>query len=270
MTKHEIDRPPESGIWKEGSKASVVRILGVPVTFVERAEVLRVVEHARNAGERRYIVVTNPHSILMCRRDHEMLSATNGAGLVLPDGVGTSLAAWLITGRIAGPRTPGPELMLYLLDKGRAVGLRHYLYGSRPAVLEELARRLRLLVPGVLMVGSHSPAFRPLTESEDECIVEEISSKAPDVVWVGLGAPKQEKWMENHVVRVRAAVMIGVGAAFDYHADAIPWAPRWIRRAGMEWLYRLMHEPRRLWRRNLDSPLFLMLACAQKAGLLRN
>jgi N-acetylglucosaminyldiphosphoundecaprenol N-acetyl-beta-D-mannosaminyltransferase len=269
MTPHDIDELPGNGVWKDRSKPPVVRVLGVPVTFAERAEVLSVVEHARNAGERTYIVVTNPHSILTCRRDHEMLSATNGAGLVLPDGVGTSLAARLITGRSAGPRTPGPELMLYLLDRGRSIGLRHYLYGAQPEVLEELARRLRVLFPGVLITGAYSPPFYPLTDAEDELIVENISRTKPDVVWVGLGAPKQEKWMANHVGRVSAAVMIGVGAAFDYHAGAVPRAPRWARKVGLEWFYRLMHEPRRLWKRNLDSPLFVALVCAQKAGLVR-
>ena len=269
MTEHYIRETPENGIWEEGGKPPVVRVLGIPITFVECAEVLRIVERARDAGERGYIVVTNVHSILECRRDREMLSATLGAALVLPDGVGTSLAARLIAGRNEGPRIPGPELMLYMLDKGRPAGLRHYLYGARPDVLEKLSKRLRLLFPGVLIAGTYSPPFRPLTDSEDECIVEEISRTAPDVVWVGLGAPKQEKWMANHVGRIRAAAMIGVGAAFDYHAGAVPWAPRWIRQAGLEWIYRMMHEPRRLWRRNLDSPLFVALVCGQKAGLVR-
>ena len=270
MTAHGVYEACESGMWKGDGKPSVVRVLGVSITFAGRSEVLSVVEHARNAGERSYIVVTNPHSILTCRRDHEMLSATNGAGLVLPDGVGTSLAARLITGRSAGPRTPGPELMLYLLDQGRSIGLRHYLYGGQPEVLEELARRLRMLFPGVLITGAYSPPFSPLSDYEDELIVEEISHTKPDVVWVGLGAPKQEKWMANHVGRVRAADMIGVGAAFDYHAGAVPWAPRWVRKVGLEWFYRLLHQPRRLWRRNLDSPLFVALVCAQKAGLVRH
>jgi N-acetylglucosaminyldiphosphoundecaprenol N-acetyl-beta-D-mannosaminyltransferase len=261
---------PENGILTEGSKLPVVRVLGVPITFVECAEALRLVERARDAGERKYIVVTNAHSILECRRDSEMQSATLGADLVLPDGVGTSLAALLIAGRKVGPRIPGPELMLYMLDKGRSVGLRHYLYGGRPDVLEELSTRLRLLFPGVVITGTFSPPFRTLTDAEDGRIVEEISSSAPDVVWVGLGAPKQEKWMANHAGRIRAAALIGVGAAFDYHAGAVPWAPRWVRRAGLEWIYRLMHEPRRLWRRNLDSPLFVALVCGQKAGLVRS
>jgi len=269
MKKHTICAISENDIWKDRRNPPVVRVLGVPITFARREEVLNVVEDARNDGERRYIVVTNPHSILMCRRDREMLAATLGADLTLPDGVGTSLAARLLDGKSEKQRTPGPELMLYLLDQGRAIGLRHYLYGGRPDVLEELARRMRLLFPGVLIVGTYSPPFRPLSDEEDEGIIEKISCTDPDVVWIGLGAPKQEKWMASHLGRIRAAVMIGVGAAFDYHAGAVPWAPGWVRKAGLEWIYRLLHEPRRLWRRNLDSPLFVALVCAQKAGIVR-
>jgi N-acetylglucosaminyldiphosphoundecaprenol N-acetyl-beta-D-mannosaminyltransferase len=270
MTKHITSASPENDIWKDCHTPPVVRVLDVPITFAKREEVLSVIEHARNDGKRRYIVVTNPHSILMCRRDRQMLSATLGADLTLPDGVGTSLAARLLAGTSVGPRTPGPELMLYLLDQGRSLGLRHYLYGGRPDVLEELAKQIRLLFPGVLIAGTHSPPFRPLDDLEDEHVVEKISSMEPDVVWIGLGAPKQEKWMASHVGRVRAAAMIGVGAAFDYHAGAVPWAPCWVRRAGLEWIYRLMHEPGRLWKRNLDSPLFVALVCAQKAGIVRH
>ena len=269
MTEHSILETPETGIWKDGKEPSVVRVLGVPITFLESAEVLEFVERARDKGDRTYVVVTNVHSILECRRDPEMLSANVGATLVLADGVGISMAARLIAGRNAGPRIPGPELMLHLLDQGRAAGLRHYLYGARPEVLEELSKRLQSLFPGVLIAGSYSPPFRPLTDSEDERIVEEISSAAPDVVWVGLGAPKQEKWMASHLGRIRAATMIGVGAAFDYHAGAVPWAPKWIRRAGLEWIHRLVHEPRRIWRRDLDIPIFVALVCGQKARLTR-
>jgi N-acetylglucosaminyldiphosphoundecaprenol N-acetyl-beta-D-mannosaminyltransferase len=261
--KHKLGASMESG------QLPVVQVLGVPVSFVGCEDVLRVVERARDLGERRYFVVTNAHSILQCRRDREMLAATLGATLVLPDGVGASLAARLLAGGNEWPRIPGPELMLYMLDKGRSVGLRHYLYGARPDVLEDLSERLQQLFPGVLIVGKHSPPFRTLTDAEDECIVEEISSTTPDIVWVGLGAPKQEKWMANHVGRIRAAAMFGVGAAFDFHSGAVPWAPQWIRQAGLEWVFRLVQEPRRLWKRNLDSPLFVALVCGQKTGLLR-
>jgi len=108
------------------------------------------------------------------------------------------------------------------------------------------------------------PPFRPLTETEDAAVVEAINRAQPDIVWVGLGAPKQEKWMAAHVGRIHAGAMIGVGAAFDFHAGTVPWAPAWIRKAGLEWAYRLALEPRRMWRRNLDSPLFLWHVILQR------
>jgi N-acetylglucosaminyldiphosphoundecaprenol N-acetyl-beta-D-mannosaminyltransferase len=159
--------------------------------------------------------------------------------------------------------------MLRLFDAGRASGLRHFLYGGRPDVLEELCRRLQRRFPDATICGSFSPPFRALSASEDAEVVDMISNTRPDVVWLGLGAPKQEKWISEHVGKIPAAAMIGVGAAFDFHAGAIPRAPVWVRRAGFEWAYRLAHEPTRLWRRNLDSPVFLFMICCEALGFTR-
>lgn len=231
-------------------------ILGVGVDVVDFEEVVRRVEQWRATGERRCIVVTNPHSILMCRRDCEMMAATQGGALVLADGVGTTLALRLLY-RMRAVRLAGPELMLRLFDAGRATGLRHFLYGGRPDVLQGLCQRLQRRFPEAIICGAFSPPFRASSAGEDAEVVEMISNTKPEVVWVGLGAPKQEKWMAAHVGQIRAAALIGVGAAFDFHSGSVPWAPKWIRSAGLEWAYRLAHEPTRLWRRNLDSPRFL-------------
>ena len=118
--------------------------------------------------------------------------------------------------------------------------------------------------PGLEVAGTYCPPFRQTTEKEDDEIVRRISAASPDVLWVGLGAPKQEKWMAAHLGRIDVPVMIGVGAAFDFHSGNVKWAPAWIRKAGMEWAYRLVQEPRRLWRRNLDSPLFLFAVLRQR------
>jgi N-acetylglucosaminyldiphosphoundecaprenol N-acetyl-beta-D-mannosaminyltransferase len=238
-------------------------ILGVAVDVIGFDEVVRRIERWRATGERRCIIVTNPHSIMMCRRDREMMSATRGGALVLADGVGTTLA-FRVLYRMRAVRLPGPELMLRLFDAGQATGLRHFLYGGRPDVLERLCRRLQEKCPKAIICGSFSPPFRPLSESEDAEVIEMISKSEPDVVWVGLGAPKQEKWIAAHVGRVGAAALIGVGAAFDFHAGVVPRAPKWVRRAGLEWLYRLAHEPKRLWRRNLDSLRFLYHVLKQR------
>jgi N-acetylglucosaminyldiphosphoundecaprenol N-acetyl-beta-D-mannosaminyltransferase len=239
------------------------KILGVGVDVIGFDEVVKRIEEWQAAEERRSIMVANPHSILICHRDREMMAAKRGADLVLSDGVGTTLALRVLY-RIKTDRLRGPELMLRLFDEGRAKGLRHFLYGGRPEVLEKLCQRLQKLFPEATICGAFSPPFRPLSASEDEEVVEMISNTRPDVVWVGLGAPKQEKWIAAHVGQIRAAALIGVGAAFDFHAGAVPWAPKWIRSAGLEWAYRLGHEPKRLWRRNLDSPRFLYLVLKQR------
>lgn len=238
-------------------------ILGVGVDVIGFDEVVTLIERWRATRERRCIVVTNPHSILMCRSDHEMMAATRAGALVLADGVGTTLALRVLY-RMKSVRLPGPELMLRLFDAGRATGLRHFLYGGRPDVLQALCLRLQRRFPEATMCGSFSPPFRKLSAGEDAEVVRMISNTRPDVVWVGLGAPKQEKWMAAHVGQIRAAALIGVGAAFDFHAGTVPWAPKWIRSAGLEWAYRLAHEPKRLWRRNLDSPVFLYHVLKQR------
>jgi N-acetylglucosaminyldiphosphoundecaprenol N-acetyl-beta-D-mannosaminyltransferase len=138
-------------------------------------------------------------------------------------------------------------------------GRRFYLYGGRnQGALVELTRALRLRHPDLNIVGGHAPPFRPLTAAEDDAIVADINRAAPDVVWVGIGVPKQEKWMARMRERLHAPVLVGVGAAFDFHAGLIPQAPPWMQRAGLEWLFRLIQEPRRLWRRYLRyNPRFV-------------
>ena len=242
---------------------NAVDVLSVRFDLIAEQVVLETIERWRQAGERRYIVISNPHSVLTCHRDPEMHHATNEADLVLPDGVGIILAARLLKYTHNG-RITGPYLMLKLCDWGRTHGYRHYFYGGRPGTAERLTTRLMEAYPGLAIAGTYCPPFRRPTADEDENIVATINAAKPDVLWVGLGAPKQEKWMRDHVGRVSATVMIGVGAAFDYHAGNVPWSPEWIRRLGLEWAYRWAHEPRRLWRRNLDSPLFLAKVMGQR------
>jgi N-acetylglucosaminyldiphosphoundecaprenol N-acetyl-beta-D-mannosaminyltransferase len=234
-------------------------ILGVDFDLIDFAAVLDAIRCWRRDHLRRTIVISNPHSVMMARRDSLMRSATQQAALVLPDGVGIILAARIL-GLPHHGRITGPALMLYLCDHGRNLGLRHFFYGGSPSVVERLADRF----PGLDVAGSFSPPFGPIDPEEDQGIVDRINQTRPDVVWVGLGAPKQEIWMARHIGRIQASTLIGVGAAFDFHAGAIPWAPTWIRSLGLEWAYRLCIEPKRLWRRNLDSPRFLLSVLRQK------
>jgi N-acetylglucosaminyldiphosphoundecaprenol N-acetyl-beta-D-mannosaminyltransferase len=153
----------------------------------------------------------------------------------------------------------GPDLMDRACARAARTGLRFYLYGGRnQGALAQLARVLRLRYPGLQIVGGHAPPFRELTDAEEEAITADIRRSGADVVWVGIGVPKQEKWMARMRHRLTTPVFVGVGAAFDFHAGLIPQAPGWMQRAGLEWLFRLAHEPRRLWRRYLRyNPRFV-------------
>ena len=154
--------------------------------------------------------------------------------------------------------------MLKLCDAGRNKSYRHFFYGGGPDVAAKLAQRLSQSFPGLAVAGTYTPPFRPLSTEEDPRVVERINDAHPDIVWVGLGAPKQEKWMAEHFGKINATAMIGVGAAFDFHAQTVKWAPAWVRKLGLEWAYRLTQQPRHLWRRNLDSPLFLAEVIRQR------
>jgi N-acetylglucosaminyldiphosphoundecaprenol N-acetyl-beta-D-mannosaminyltransferase len=220
-------------------------------------------------GQRHYVTIANPHSVCLCGRDDEMASATTAAGMTLPDGAGVILGANILGQKHKG-RVTGPTLMLKLCDWGRKDSLRHYFYGGGEGVTQELAISMEAKFPGIVVAGSHFPPFRQLTPEEDCQIVDKINATRPDIVWVGLGAPKQEKWMADHLGRVAATAMIGVGAAFDFHTGRVKWAPAIVRRLGVEWAWRLACEPRRMWRRNLDSPIFLLKVLQQRLGLLRN
>jgi N-acetylglucosaminyldiphosphoundecaprenol N-acetyl-beta-D-mannosaminyltransferase len=240
-------------------------VAGVSFDFVLMRDVIHAVEQWRQAQSRSYIVLTNPHSVMLCRRDEAMRRATLAAGLTLPDGVGVVLAAELL-GYGRQHRVTGPALMLELIDHGREYGYRHFFYGGAEGVADELAKRLSDAYPGLKIAGTATPPFRGLSPYEDWEMVQKINASKADIVWVGLGAPKQEKWMRDHLGRINAPAMIGVGAAFDFHSGNVPWAPRWVRRWGVEWAYRLLQEPKRMWRRNLDSPLFLLHVLMQSAG----
>ncbi len=240
-----------------------VDILELPFDLVTHQDVFDAVASWRAAAQHHYIVLANPHTVLSCRRDAHFRSAATRAALVLPDGVGITLAARLL-GLSGYKRIAGPSLMLDACDRGRRLDWRHYFYGGRTGVADELARRLSCSYPGLIVAGSCAPPFRALSSDEDEHFVRSINAARPDIVWVGLGTGKQEKWMMSHLGRIRAAALIGVGAAFDFHSGNAAWAPAWVREAGLEWAYRILHEPRRLWRRNLDSPVFLSAVLLQR------
>ena len=240
------------------------RIVGIDFDFALKDQIPEVIDQWRRIGRRSYIAIANPHSVMLCRRDPGMRRAITNAGLTLPDGVGIIIAGKLL-GLGRRHRAAGPALMLELCDRGRDLGYRHFFFGGADGIADRLVQRLTNQFPGLAVAGTCCPPFRKLSVEEDEQLTARINAARPDIVWIGLGAPKQEKWMAAHVNRIHAPAMIGVGAAFDFHSGNIPWAPRWVRKYGMEWAYRLSREPRRLWRRNLDSPIFVLHVLAQAA-----
>jgi len=205
-----------------------------------------------------YVCFTNAHVAVMAREDPGLRDVINGSFLSLPDGKPVYLS-----GKIRGitelEHIPGPDFFRKLLASEKSPKLRHYLYGGKTEVLERLVDSLKSRFPQADIVGYESPPFRALTEAESTTVNERIRSVKPDVVWVGLGAPKQELWMASHWRALRPALLLGVGAAFDFHAGSINRAPVWMQNAGLEWVYRLGQEPKRLWKRYLYTNIMFFL-----------
>jgi len=246
-----------------------VNILGVGISAINMAMALEIIEGWIARREPHYVCVTGVHGVMESQRDRQLRRIHNQAGLVTPDGMPLVWLSWL-KGHRHVDRVYGPDLMLAFCERSVTRGYRHFFYGGAEGVPEQLAANLRRRFPGLKVVGIYSPPFRPLTPEEDEQVVQMINQAAPDIVWVGLSTPKQERWMAAHVGRVKAPVLIGVGAAFDFLAGRKRQAPRWMQRSGLEWLFRLLTEPRRLWKRYLiNNPLFVLLVLVQAMGLRR-
>ena len=217
-----------------------------------RDEITRWIEHR----ECHYTCVTGVHGVMESQRDPALRRIHNESGLTVPDGMPMVWA-----GRRAGAasmtRVYGPDLMLHVLERAAERGWRSFLYGGKAGVPELVAQRMTERFPGLRVVGCYSPPFRPLSPSEDSAVVEMINASGAELVWVGLSTPKQERWMAEHVGRVASPALIGVGAAFDFHAGLLSQAPAWMQARGLEWLYRLTKEPRRLWKRYArNNPAF--------------
>lgn len=210
-------------------------------------EVMRWMDEVVRQRDRHIVSAAAVHLIMVAREDHETRAAIADA-LVVPDGQ-PLVWAMRALGRDAS-RVYGPDLMARYCERSARTGTTMFLYGGRhQGALIELALQLRRRFPGLRIVGGYSPPFRPLTEEEACGVADEINRSGADVVWVGTGQPKQEKWMAEMRGRIDAPLLVGVGAAFDFHAGLVPQAPSWMQAVGLEWLFRLIQEPRRLWRR---------------------
>lgn len=235
------------------------RILGVNIAITNMRDTVKLIVEQIDELKGEFICLSNVHTTVMSQQDEEYRRIQNSAFLALPDGSPLSLVQ-----RLRGYRTAeqvaGPDLMPALWEATENTGISHYFYGSTQESIDALSAKLRKDYPGLKIAGMEAPPFRPLTEEEDQEAVRRINESGAAIVWVGLGAPKQEKWMYEHRDRVNA-LMLGVGAGFDFHAGTVKRAPAWMRNHYLEWLYRLTQDPKRLWKRYVQTNgKFLLLS----------
>jgi N-acetylglucosaminyldiphosphoundecaprenol N-acetyl-beta-D-mannosaminyltransferase len=228
---------------------ATVPVLGVPLALTDYERTMDWMDAMVDRRQRGYLVAAAVHCVMVAKEDPELREAVLNASLTVPDG---QPLVWAMNalGHDIPSRVYGPELMGRYCERAAVSGTRMFLYGGRnQGALVQLALNLRRRYPGIRIVGGYSPPYHELDEGERSAIVAEINRSRADMVWVGIGVPKQEKWMAQMRDRLDAPVLAGVGAAFDFHAGLVPQAPSWMQEVGLEWAYRLAHEPRRLWRR---------------------
>jgi N-acetylglucosaminyldiphosphoundecaprenol N-acetyl-beta-D-mannosaminyltransferase len=250
---------------------STVDVLGVQLALTDYEQMLDWIDGLVGSRQRGYLCACNVHTVMASRADPELRASLGSSFAVnVPDG---QPLVWAINalGHPLARRVYGPDLMLRACERAAEADYRLYLYGGHnQGALVQLALNLRQRYPGVKIVGGYSPPHRPLTGEERDAIAAEINHSHPDIVWVGIGVPKQEKWMAEMRQYLDAPVLAGVGAAFDFHAGRVPQAPPWMQESGLEWAYRLTHEPRRLWKRYLRyNPLFVAAFARQLSARRR-
>ena len=263
MTDHYMSE----GVVPPTSEQTRVNILGVGVSAVNMEGALHQTESLLDRGGKGYVCVTGVHGIMEAQTDEAFRDILNRSFLTTPDGMPT---VWL--GRIHGfkdmSRVYGPDYMANLCERSVAKGYRHFLYGGKPGVAEELRAELTRRFPGLQIVGTYTPPFRPLNSDEENDLRSQLETSKADVLWCGLSTPKQERFISSYYDRMPVKLMVGVGAAFDLLSGNLDEAPDWMKKSGLQWLYRLIKEPRRLWRRYLlNNPKFAWLTLLQLSGL---
>jgi N-acetylglucosaminyldiphosphoundecaprenol N-acetyl-beta-D-mannosaminyltransferase len=244
-----------------------VNVLGVGVHAINMPEAVNfLLDNAQQRRRKGYVCVTGVHGIMEAQKNCRFRQTLNDSLLTTPDGMPT---VWI--GKLGGhkemDRVFGPDLMMNLCRESCARGLTHFLYGGAPGVAEELKRALEARYPGIKVVGTYTPPFRPLSMQEHFDLLRQVNELKPDIIWVGLSTPKQERFMAEYISKFDCTLMLGVGAAFDLHTGRATDSPEWVKRSGLQWAHRLLQEPRRLWRRYLiNNPKFLVAITAQLLG----
>jgi N-acetylglucosaminyldiphosphoundecaprenol N-acetyl-beta-D-mannosaminyltransferase len=238
-------------------------VAGVPVALINMDRACQEVQRRISDRLGGYVIFRDINGIVLANRDERVLAAHRDAALVAPDGMPL---VWL--GRRLAPkevsRVYGPDFLLEFCRRSEQSGVRHFFYGSTDSVVEKLVSELKRRFPALVICGCYSPPYRSIGASPWIEDVTRIRAARPDIIWIGLGTPKQELWMRMHAPELPECVLLGVGAAFDFHSKTKPQAPRWLRQAGFEWLFRLVTEPRRLGRRYLIGiPQFLWLVATR-------
>lgn len=245
-----------------------VNVLGVGISVLDQERAREFLFAAAREGKRGYVTVTGVHGVSEAQEDLELKRILNDSLLCTPDGMPM---VWM--GRLQGHasirRVYGPDLMLNLCEHSRQAGFTHFFYGGNPGVAEELKEVLERKFPGLQVVGTYCPPFRPLNANEMDDLRTRVRETHPDFFWVGLSTPKQEQFMAAHLSLLpETKIFLGVGAAFDLLTGRLQQAPQWMQRIGLEWFFRVTQEPKRLWKRYfVNNPLFVLRASGQLMGL---
>ena len=262
MNKVQKPAPPHAPAHRERKN-----VIGAPIDVVYWGGAVATLLRWAAARESRFVCACNVHSVMTAQTDAGLSAALRDADMVLPDG---APVAWLMrqsmtvaTTHVAQQRVSGPDLMWRYFAAAAPYRESIFLYGGSPETLARLSARITTTFPGLRIVGTHSPPFRPLSAQEDQADVDMLNASGASTVWVSLGCPKQEVWMAEHRARVQS-VLVGVGAAFGFHAGTIRRAPLWMQRLALEWLHRLLSEPQRLWRRYLTTNAAFVVAAVRQ------
>jgi N-acetylglucosaminyldiphosphoundecaprenol N-acetyl-beta-D-mannosaminyltransferase len=245
-------------------------VLGVKVSAVNMGRAAELADQWVEASHPGYVCVTGVHGVMEAQRDPELREILNHAVMNTPDGMPMSWVGWLQGFSDMG-RVFGPDFMLAMCQLSLDRGYRHFLYGSAPGVAEQLQDALKKKFRGLQIVGTYTPPFRSLTSEEESALLFQVHNAKPHIMWIGLSTPKQERFMAQYVDHLQVPLLVGVGAAFDFHTGDIRDCSPWVKRAGLQWLHRLLQDPRRLWRRYLRSnPAFVWNIALQLVKLRRH